>query len=105
MLPPLPAGASAASVAPASGATAAPSKKPRLTKFVGAMQSQSVNPSAGSGDGNAATDSFKEGRWDGDVQREGGRQKRDEGCAQQPARHVVIDVSRKVGRYIKLVNE
>ena len=26
-----------------------------------AMQSQSVNPSAGSGDGNAATDSFKDG--------------------------------------------
>ena len=31
---------------------------------------------------------FQEGRWDGDVQREGGRQRRDEGCVQQPARHV-----------------
>ena len=31
---------------------------------------------------------FQEGRWDGDVQRVGGRQRRDEGCVQQPARHV-----------------
>ena len=30
---------------------------------------------------------FQEGRWDGDVQREGGRQRRYEGCVQQPARH------------------
>ena len=59
-----------------------------------AMQSQPVNPSVGSGDGDAATDSFKdgvisfpEGRWDGDVQREGGRQRRDEDYV-QPARHV-----------------
>ena len=31
---------------------------------------------------------FQEGRWDGDVQREGGRKRRDEDCVQQPARHV-----------------
>ena len=55
----------------------------------------SVNPSVSSVDGDAATGSFKdgviscqEGRLDGDVQREGGRQRRDEGCVQQPARHV-----------------
>ena len=58
---PAPAGVSSTSVAPTGGATAAPSKKPRLTKLMAAMQSQSVNPSASSGGGNAATDSFKDG--------------------------------------------
>ena len=33
-------------------------------------------------------DRFQQGRWDGDVQREDGRQMRDEGCVQQPLRHV-----------------
>ena len=32
-----------------------------MTKLIAAMQSQSVNPSAGSVGGNAATDSFKDG--------------------------------------------
>ena len=58
---PAQASVSAVSVAPTGGATESPSKKPRLTKLMAAMQSQSVNPSAGSGDGNAATDSFKDG--------------------------------------------
>ena len=58
---PSPASVSAASVAPTGGATESPSKKPRLTKLMAAVQSQSVNLSAGSGDGNAATDSFKDG--------------------------------------------
>ena len=58
---PAPAGVSSTSVAPTGGATAAPSKKPRLTKLMAAMQAQSVNPSASSGGGNAATDSFKDG--------------------------------------------
>eukprot|EP00904_Undaria_pinnatifida_P011808 jgi/Undpi1/7758/HiC_scaffold_23.g10231.m1 len=56
-----PAGVSAASVAPTDGATAAPSKKPRLTKLMAAMQSRSVNPPADSGDGNTATGSLKDG--------------------------------------------
>ena len=66
------------------------------------MQSQSVNPSVGSGDGDAVTDSFEDGvihavwvevldfRKAGEMvmfNEKGGRQRRDEGCVQQPARH------------------
>ena len=44
---PAPAGVSAASAAPTGGATAAPSKKPRLTKLMAAMQSQVSEPFSG----------------------------------------------------------